>query len=132
MSSFWGKAQIYRAPEEKSALYELDRFEEKWGKKYPVVIKQWRDNWTGLRTFFEFPQEIRTIIYTTNAVEALHRQFRKVTKAKTQFPNDEALTKMLYLAYKGISKKWTMPVRNWAMVISQFVVTFQERLKAYV
>ncbi|HEX2866973.1 MAG TPA: IS256 family transposase [Ignavibacteriales bacterium] len=123
---------IYRATEEKSALYELDRFEEKWGKKYPVVVKQWRDNWTGLRTFFEFPQEIRTLIYTTNAVEALHRQLRKVTKAKTQFPSDEALTKMIYLAYKGISKKWTMPVRNWALVISQFALTFPERLKAYV
>jgi transposase-like protein len=123
---------IYKAPSEESALFELDKMEEKWAKKYPVVIKQWRDNWAGLRTFFEFPEEIRTIIYTTNQVEALHRQFRKVTKAKGQFPSDEALTKMLYLAYKGISKKWTMPVRNWAFVISQLSVTFAERLKSFV
>ncbi|MCU7522803.1 MAG: IS256 family transposase [Ignavibacteria bacterium] len=123
---------IYKAPSEESALFELDKMEEKWAKKYPVVIKQWRDNWMGLKTFFEFPEEIRTIIYTTNQVEALHRQFRKVTKAKGQFPSDESLTKMLYLAYKGISKKWTMPVRNWAFVISQLSVTFEERLKSYV
>jgi transposase-like protein len=123
---------VYKAPNEDAALFHLDKVDEKWGKKYPLVIKQWKDNWTGLRTFYEFPEEIRTIIYTTNCVEALHRQLRKVTKAKSQFPNDEALTKMIYLAYKGVSKKWTMPQRNWAFVISQFSITFQERLKDYI
>jgi transposase-like protein len=123
---------VYRSPTEDGALFELDRLDEKWGKKYPLVIKQWRDNWEYLATFFEYPAEIRKIIYTTNAVEALHRQLRKVTKAKTQFPNDEALTKMIYLAYQGISKKWTMALQNWAFVISQFSVTFQERLKPYI
>ncbi|MGE5351036.1 MAG: IS256 family transposase [Acidobacteriota bacterium] len=123
---------VYKSPTEDGALFELDRLDEKWGKKYPLVIKQWKDNWEYLATFFEYPAEIRKIIYTTNAVEALHRQLRKVTKAKTQFPNDEALTKMIYLAYQGISKKWTMATQNWAYVISQFSVTFQERLKPYI
>lgn len=122
---------VYNSPTEEKALYELDKLEIKWAKKYPIVIKQWRDNWNELSTYFQFPQEIRTMIYTTNAVEGLHRQFRKVTKSKTLFPNDEALTKVLFLAFKDISAKWTMPVRNWAFVISQFSIIFQERLKPF-
>lgn len=124
--------EVYKAPTEDKALFELDKLEEKWSRKYSLAVKSWRENWEYLSTFFEYPEEIRYIIYTTNAVEALHRQFRKVTKAKTQFPNDEALTKMLYLAYQGISKKWNMTLQNWAFVISQFSVTFGERLKPYI
>jgi putative transposase len=123
---------VYNSPTKENALYQLDKLEEKWSKKYPVVIKQWRDNWHELSTFFQFPQEIRTIIYTTNAVEALHRQFRKVTKAKTLFPNDESLTKAIYFAYKDISRKWTMPVKNWPFVISQLSITFEDRIKAFI
>ncbi|MGE5411747.1 MAG: transposase, partial [Clostridiales bacterium] len=96
---------VYNSATEESALYELDKLDAKWGKKYPLVIRSWRENWPNLSVFFQYPEEIRKIIYTTNAVEALHRQFRKVTKSKTQFPNDEALTKMLYLSYRDISKK---------------------------
>src|SRR3989304_705473 len=81
--------------------------------------------------FFKYPEEIRTIIYTTNAVEAVHRQFRKVTKARSLFPNDDALKKMLYLAYRDLSKKWTMPIRNWAIVLSNFSINFDERLEPF-
>ncbi|MGE5316271.1 MAG: IS256 family transposase [Acidobacteriota bacterium] len=119
---------VYAAATEEDALIKLDDLEEKWGAKYPMVINSWRVNWTNLSTYFKYPPEIRKIIYTTNAVEALHRQFRKVTKSKSLFPNDEALTKMLYLAYRDISKKWTMAVQNWALVISQLSIFFKERL----
>jgi putative transposase len=123
---------VYTSPTEEAALLELDNLDQKWGSKYPIVINSWRDNWPYLSTYFQYPQEIRTMIYTTNAVEALHRQFRKVTKSKTLFTNDDALSKMLYLAYKDISKKWTMPVRNWAFVISHLSVIFKERIKDYI
>jgi transposase-like protein len=119
---------VYTAPTEENALIMLDALDEKWGKKYPLVIGSWRTNWVRLSTYFKYPQEVRTVIYTTNAVESLHRQFRKVTKAKSQFPNDEALTKMLYLSYRDIAKKWTMAIRNWAVIISQLSIFFKERL----
>lgn len=119
---------VYAAPTEADALAKLEALEEKWGQKYPLVIRSWRDNWTRLSTYFKYPPEVRKIIYMTNAVEALHRQFRKVTKSKSLFPNDEALTKMLYLSYRDIAKKWTMGIQNWALVISQLSVFFKERL----
>ena len=119
--------EVYKAPTEEAALANLDALEENWGNKYSLAIKSWRNNWTNLSTFFKYPQEIRTIIYTTNAVEALHRQFRKVTKSKSLFPNDDALKKMLYLAYRDLSKKWTMPIRNWAIVLSNFSIYFEDR-----
>lgn len=122
---------VYSAPTEEAALLELDKLEEKWHKKYPLPLKSWKDNWSNLATYFEYPGEIRTIIYTTNAVESLHRQFRKVTKTRSLFPNDDALKKMLFLAYRDISKKWTMPIRNWPFVISQFSIIFEERLKPF-
>jgi transposase-like protein len=122
---------VYSAASEELALEELQRLDEKWGKKYPLAIKSWRDSWTNIATFFEFASEIRTIIYTTNAVEALHRQFRKVTKAKSLFPTDEALSKMLYLSYRDISRKWIMPLQNWPFVISQLSVVFGERITKY-
>lgn len=119
--------EVYKAPTEEAALINLDRLEESWGKKYSLAIKSWRNNWDNLATFFKYPQEIRTVIYTTNAVEALHRQFRKVTKSRSLFPNDDALKKMLYLAYRDLSKKWTMPIRNWALVLSNFSIYFKDR-----
>jgi transposase-like protein len=122
---------VYSAPTEEAALLELDKLEERWQKKYSLPVKSWRENWGNLSTYFEYPQEIRTIIYTTNAVEALHRQFRKVTKTRALFPNDDALKKLLFLAYRDISKKWTMPVRNWSFVISQFSIIFEERLTPF-
>ena len=119
--------KVYSSPTEEAGLSELEQVEEKWGKKYPLPLKSWRQNWNNIATFFKYPEEIRRIIYTTNAVEALHRQFRKVTKAKSLFPNDDALKKMLYLAYRDLSKKWTMPVRNWAFIASQMSIIFNER-----
>ena len=122
---------VYQAPTEKAGLLALDKLEEKWGKKYPYPIKSWRKNWDNLAVFFKYPEEIRKLIYTTNAVENLHRQFRKVTKNRAVFPNDDSLIKMIYLAYKHIAKKWTMPVSNWAFIFSQFSVIFEQRLEPF-
>ena len=119
--------EVYKAPTEEAALLSLDRLEENRGNKYSLAIKSWRKNRDNLATYFKYPQEIRTIIYTTNAVEAVHRQFRKVTKNRALFPNDDALKKMLFLAYRDLSKKWTMPIRNWAIVLSNFSIYFQDR-----
>jgi transposase-like protein len=123
--------EVYGAPTEESALLALDKLDEKWGKKYPLPVNSWRNNWNNLSTYFKYPEEIRRMIYTTNAVESVHRQFRKVTKNRSVFPNDEALAKMLFLAYRDLSKKWTNAVTNWAFVISQFSIIFEERLKQY-
>jgi transposase-like protein len=120
---------VYNAPTEEAAMVALDKLEETWGKKYSLSIKIWKQNWAHASTFFKYPDEIRKIVYTTNAVEALHRQFRKVTKAKSIFPSDEALKKMLFLAYRDISKKWRiMPLQNWAIVLSHLSIIFAERL----
>lgn len=123
--------EVYKAPTEDAALINLDTLEENWGSKYSLAIRSWRNNWDNLATFFKYPQEIRTIIYTTNAVEAVHRQFRKVTKSRSLFPNDDALKKMLYLAYRDLSKKWTMPIRNWALVLSNFSIYFKDRFNDF-
>jgi len=122
---------VYSAPTEAAALENLKELEERWSSKYNLALKSWRQNWNNLATFFKYPEEIRTVIYTTNAVESVHRQFRKVTKAKSLFPNDDALKKMLYLAYRDLSKKWTMPIRNWAIVLSNFSIIFEERLAPF-
>ena len=121
--------QVYTAPTEESALMALDQLDETWGKKYSLAIKTWKNNWTHASTFFKYPDEIRKIIYTTNAVEAVHRQFRKVTKTRSIFPNDDALKKMLFLSYRDLSKKWTMQVPNWAIVLSHLSVIFKEQLE---
>ncbi len=120
---------VYKAPTEEAAQLALDKLEEVWGKKYSPSNKIWRRHWVHLSTFFKYPDEIRKIIYTTNAVEALHRQFRKVTKSKSIFPTDDALKKMLFLAYRDISKKWrTMPIQNWGIVLSHLSIIFADRL----
>ena len=123
--------EVYKASTEEAALLSLDRLEENRGNKYSLAIKSWRKNWVNLATYFKYPQEIRTVIYTTNAVEAVHRQFRKVTKNRALFPNDDALKKMLFLAYRDLSKKWTMPIRNWAIVLSNFSIYFQDRFNDF-
>ena len=109
----------------------LSSLDNKWGKKYPIVIKSWRNNWGNLSTYFKYPGEIRRIIYTTNIVEGLHRQLRKVTKNKSLFPNDQALTKMIFLSYTDVAKKWNKPIPNWAYIISQFSVVFEDRIEYY-
>jgi transposase-like protein len=122
---------VYSAPTEQAALENLNQLEDTWSKKYSLALKSWRNNWSNLATFFKYPEEIRTVIYTTNAVESVHRQFRKVTKTRSIFPNDDALIKMLYLAYRDLSKKWTMPIRNWPIVLSHFSIIFEERLTPF-
>lgn len=119
--------EVYTAPTEEAALLVLDRLEESWRKKYAYSIKIWRSKWPNASTFFKYPQEIRTVIYTTNAVEAVHRQFRKVTKSISIFPNDDALRKMLFLAYRDLSKKWTTQIKNWPLVLSHLSIIFEER-----
>jgi transposase-like protein len=120
--------KVYAAMDEQTALFELDAFEEKWGKKYPKIATSWRTNWPNLSTYFKYPQEVRTLIYTTNAIENFNRQLRKVTKAKSVFPTDESLLKMLYLAMMDITKKWTGRRKDWGLIHSQLEVFFADRL----
>lgn len=119
---------IYKAATEQGALLELDRFEEVWGAKYPLIVRSWRNNWEELSTFFKYPPEIRKLIYTTNMIESYHRQLRKVTKGKSIFPTDEALLKMLYLATMDVTRKWTGRVQNWGQMLLQLSVFFPERV----
>lgn len=104
-------------------------FSEAWNEKYPLVIRSWERNWSELTTYFKYPPEIRRIIYTTNMVEGYHRQLRKVTKTKNAYPNDEALRKIIYLANKNITERWTMPIKDWNICISQFVIFFGDRIE---
>ncbi|MBQ5696397.1 MAG: IS256 family transposase [Clostridium sp.] len=119
---------VYTAATEEVALAELDRLEEKWGEKYLIAVRSWRNNWNELSTFFKYPPEIRKIIYTTNAMESYNRQLRKVTKTKSIFPNDESLMKILYLATIDITKKWTQSIRGWAQILAQLSIFFEGRL----
>lgn len=123
---------IYKAITEDQALEALSNFDEKWGKKYPIITKSWMDNWTELATFFKYPAELRRIIYTTNVIEGFHRQLRKPTKSKSVFPSDESLLKMLYLITMDVTKKWTMKVQNWGQILSQFVIFFGNRVTDYI
>lgn len=119
---------IYKAATEEAALVELDRFEEEWDKKYPLIVRSWRNNWDELATFFKYPPEIRKLIYTTNIIESYHRQLRKVTKGKSIFPSDEALLKMLYLSTMDVVRKWTGRVQNWGQMLLQLSVFFPDRV----
>ncbi|MBL7937207.1 MAG: IS256 family transposase [Bacteroidia bacterium] len=119
---------VYQAPTLQAAELNLDILDEKWGKKYPAVIKSWRTNWNYLSHYFQFPEQIRKIIYTNNAVEALHRQFRKVSKNRAVFPNDDALFKLLFLAYSDISKNWIAPKAAWASFLAHFSLFFNDRI----
>ena len=122
---------VYNAPSEGIALAELETIKETWGKKYPYAISNWEHNWEDVNSFFQFPEEIRRIMYTTNIIEGLNRQYRKVTKAKSVFPSDISLEKMLYLASQNITKKWTQRYRNWDRVLSQLILLYEERLTQY-
>ncbi len=119
---------VYNAPTEEAALAGLDGVKETWGKKYPYAVSNWENNWEDVSPFFQFSDEIRRIMYTTNIIEGLNHQYRKVTKTKSVFPSDIALEKMLYLASGNIVKKWTQRYRNWDQVLNQLVVLFGERL----
>ena len=119
--------RVYGAVSKEAAETELDNLEAKWGEQYPIVIKSWRDNWERLTEFFQYTKEIRRLIYTTNTVEGYHRQIRKVTKNKGVFPSDTALEKLVYLAYRNIREKWTMPLSNWALISQQLAIKFGDR-----
>jgi len=121
---------VYRAATLGEAETALDALEVKWGEQYPIVIKSWRGKWDLLSAYFRYPAPIRKIMYTTNAVEAVHRQFRKLTKTKGGFPNDNSLLKLLYMGIQNASKKWTMPVQNWSQALSQLAIFFEGRLDA--
>jgi transposase-like protein len=120
--------QIYRASNKELAETHLDALEKKWGAKYPIVIKSWRNNWHKLSTFFKYAADIRRMIYTTNTIEGFHRQIRKVTKTKGAFTNDMALLKLVYLASERIAEKWTMPLQNWALTMQQLSIIFEGRI----
>lgn len=121
--------RVYSAVSKEAAETQLDSLETKWGEQYPIVIKSWRGNWERLTEYFQYTPMIRKLIYTTNTVEGYHRQIRKVTKNKGVFPNDTALEKLVYLAYRNIRKKWTMPLANWAEISQQLAIKFGERFQ---
>jgi putative transposase len=121
---------IYQAPSEDDALFHLEMFKENWNKKCPQIAKSWEDNWAALSAYFKYPAEVRRLIYTTNAVEGFHRMLRKYTKTKTVFPSDDSLKKSIYLSIQEISKKWTMPIQNWGIIMGQLSIFFEERLRA--
>jgi len=120
--------EVYRATTKELAEQQLDALEQKWGKKYPLVINSWRNNWSKLSTYFKYDPAIRKLVYTTNTIEGFHRQVRKVTKTKGAFPSDMALLKLVYLAYRNIRKKWTSPLQNWGLTVSQLSIWFEGRL----
>ena len=119
---------VYAAVDEQTALDALDSFAERWDRKYPKISQSWRENWPNLSTYFKYPQEMRKLIYTTNAIEGFNRQLRKVTKSKAVFPTDDSLFKMLYLAMMDITKKWTGRRQDWSAIYAQLLIFFGERI----
>lgn len=119
---------IYQAPTIEKAEQELSNFADKWQQAYPAVVKSWQSNWEKVIPMFSFVPEIRKAIYTTNAIESLNMTLRKVIKNRAVFPSDDAVFKILYLALKNISKRWTMPVKNWSGAMNQFAILFENRL----
>lgn len=120
---------IYNAPTEQAAKAALEDFAKKWESKYSYAIKSWKENWDELTVFFEFPLEIRKIIYTTNLIENLNGKIRKYTKNKLSFPTDDAVKKSVYLALREATKKWSMPIRNWGIILNQFLIIFEKRVR---
>lgn len=120
---------IYNAPTEQAAEAALNDFATTWESKYSYAVKSWRDNWEELTVFFEFPLEIRKIIYTTNLIENLNGKIRKYTKNKLSFPTDQAVMKSVYLAVREATKKWSMPIRNWGIILNQFLTIYEKRVR---
>lgn len=118
---------VYSANTVELAAEYLDDFELTWGDKYPAIVKSWRGNWNRIIPFFDYPKEIRKVIYTTNIIESLNRTLRKAVKNRGHFPTEDAVMKVLYLAIKGVSKKWTMPIRDWKSALNQFAIRFGDR-----
>jgi len=120
---------VYQALNIDMAERNLDKLDQKWGKKYPAIIRSWRKNWEGLSTFFYYPKELRKIMYTTNIIESFHSQLRKITKSKRVFPNDQALLKLLYLITQKITEKWNFPIANWKAAYSQLAIIYEDRIE---
>jgi putative transposase len=118
---------VYQAATREEAKANLQKLEQTWKNKYAAAVRSWQNNWDDLATFFEFPKEIRRLIYTTNTVEGYHRQLRKVTKNKGSFPTEQAVRKLLYLATMDITKKWTAPIQNWPLILNQLAIRFEDR-----
>lgn len=123
--------EIYRASTMEEAERQLTLFSDKWDNKYPSISQMWLRHWENIIPFFAFPKDIRKVIYTTNAIESVNRSLRKIIKHRGAFPNDDSVMKLLYLALKNISKKWTMPIRNWKGALNQFSILYEERMPLY-
>lgn len=106
-------------------------FNANFSRQYPYAVKVWQNNWDGIKTMFEYSPEIRRLIYTTNAIEGFNNGVKRITKTKSSFPSDEALFKLLYLVSQDITRKWTMPVQNWSLILNQFLIYFNERLEKF-
>ena len=124
--------QIYQSATEEEALLALGEFGERWDDKYPQISKSWRNHWENLNTLFNYPPDIRKAIYTTNAIESLNSVIRKATKKRKLFPTDDSAKKVIYLAIREASKKWTMPIRNWKPALNRFIIEFEDRLTDYI
>ena len=124
--------RVYRSATEDEALLELERFAETWDGQYPQIAKSWRTHWHNLNTLFNYPEDIRRAIYTTNAIESLNSVIRKAIKKRKIFPSDDSARKMVYLAIKDASKKWSMPIQNWRQAMSRFIIEFEERLEKHI
>ena len=124
--------RIYQSITEQEASLELDRFAEKWDDKYPQISKSWRTHWVNLITIFDYPADIRKVIYTTNAIESLNSVIRKSVKTRKVFPSDDAALKVVFLAIEAASKKWTMPIRNWKPALNRFMIEFEEQLAPHI
>ena len=122
---------VYQAISKDIAEVELLKLDEKWGEKYPIVLNSWNNKWENLSHYFKYPYQIRKIMYTTNIIESVHKQFRKLTKTKGAFPNKDSLLKLLYMGIKNAKEKWTQPVHNWSLTISQLAIFFEGRLDEY-
>ncbi len=121
--------RIYQSITEDEALMSLDQFEQRWDSKYPNISRSWRNNWQNVSTLFNYPEDIRKAIYTTNAIESLNSVIRKAIKKRKLFPHDDSAKKVIYLAIEQASKKWTMPIRNWKTALNRFMIEFEDRLK---
>jgi putative transposase len=119
---------IYTAPNESEAERQLTEFEAKWNDAFAPIGQSWRRNWSRLTPFFDYPPDIRKVIYTTNAIESVNMSLRKITKTRGSFPTDDAVFKLFYLALNNISQKWTMPVRDWKAALNRFTIQFDERM----
>ena len=120
---------IYKAATQEQAEIALEEFAQKWDDKYPMISKTWRSHWQNVIPFFDYPEDIRKAIYTTNAIESINRSLRKVIKTKGAFPSEASVMKIFYLALENIAKKWTMPIRCWSSAMNQFAIKFGDRVR---